>query len=69
MIFGLIYTVTNFISVKFLRNGEPLYWFLTWKDINSCIIAAIIIFVFVTLFYFTAVIDEYITKKYVNKKK
>ena len=29
---GVLYALTNFVSVKFLRDGEPLYWFLPWND-------------------------------------
>jgi len=65
--FGIFYGFSNFLAVK--KSGQPLYWFLTWEDHWSIVIAATIITVFTSLFYLTACIDEYITGRSASAKK
>ena len=65
--FGTAYAVSNYFSVK-SRGGKPLYWFMTWEDYKSPMIAAEIIAFFVSLFYVTAIFDSWVTNK-IHKKK
>jgi hypothetical protein len=46
-----------------LRGNNPVYWFLTWEDHHSLLICFLIIAVFVSLFLFTALFDEWITQR------
>ena len=57
---GVIYAYTNYRAVQ-ARGGEPLYWFMTWKDYWSVVYASGITITFCVIFYLTARIDEFIT--------
>lgn len=59
--FCLFYAASNFYSVVYLRDGKPLYWFLTWQDHWSLVITALVAITFSSLFYLTAALDEYVT--------
>ena len=67
--FGLMYTISNWHTVVYVRQGKYLYWFLTWQDWKSPAIAALVITVFVSLFYASAILDEIITCKTASKPK
>jgi len=56
---GIMYAYSNYRGVCI--KGEPLYWFLTWEDYTSLIIAAGCIWAFATFFYVTCLIDEKVT--------
>ena len=61
-----LYSYSNYLAVA--ARGSPLYWFLTWEDYTSILICALIGTIFMSLFYLTAVIDEWITNNYDTQK-
>ena len=40
-ILGVVYCIVNYQQT--LETGEPLYWFLTWKDYTSVMICVAVI--------------------------
>lgn len=42
IVFGVFYLAINYLIV--MSTGVPLYWFLTWTDFNSFLVAFALIF-------------------------
>ena len=58
--FAIFYLSTNFYNVK-IAGKKPIYWFLTWEDANSYLIATGILSIFLLLFVAIAKFDEKLT--------
>ncbi|CAI2387521.1 unnamed protein product [Moneuplotes crassus] len=52
VIFGLFYTLNNFLQTKFIGGYLP-YPFMTWKD-SSSLVAAVVILIIGVIFYYIA---------------
>ena len=69
---GTFYALVNCLTVVFLRNGEPLYWFLPWSgltDWQSPLVCFAIITIFSGVFSMTAMFDEAVTGRSVEPPK
>ena len=60
VVIASIYIFVNYLSTK--RRGRPLYWFLTWDDWKSPVIALVLIGSASFIFYSLAFLDEKLTE-------
>lgn len=61
LVLAVFYGFINWYSVKYHRDGKPIYWFMPWKDYWTVINYSAICLVFDGVFYFVAKLDERIT--------
>ena len=71
MYIAITYISINFLVVKFVNNGVPLYDFLHWRSMETPLIAATLLVGFSVVYLVFCLIDEQIKPQLVklrNKK-
>lgn len=71
MLIGTVYFTINFLAVKFLNDGVPLYAFLHWRSWHSPVLCVTLLLGFAVFYLVLVLVDESFKHKLVaarNKK-
>lgn len=64
--FCMLYGYVNYLAVVHLRDGQPLYSFMTWRDQKSFAYAFVMVVVSMTCFCVTAAIEQWVKNRWVT---
>ena len=67
-LFGIVYSFINFIQVKFLRDGEPIYSFMHWKGPETVVFVGGILISFTFVYLMLCKLDEKLKAPLMKRK-
>ena len=66
-VLGVIYLTSNFVSTQL--KGEPVYWFMHWRDYSTLLVCLAMLTGFSLLFLGLCILDETVTGKPNSKSR